>query len=72
MSAYARMLLDRLRGEQAKRVMPLIGPLLDAWDNVPNDVMSDLTEQCPEFATAMSRVVGAIEGASESVAEDAE
>lgn len=28
---------ERLRREQAERVMPLIGPLLDAWDGMPND-----------------------------------
>lgn len=28
----------RLRKAQAKAVMPLIGPLLDAWYQVPNDV----------------------------------
>lgn len=31
--------LDSLRVEQAKKVMPMIGPLLDAWDGLPNDVV---------------------------------
>ena len=26
---------------QSKAVMPLIGKLLDAWDDLPNDVKSD-------------------------------
>ena len=29
--------IDALRRKQAEAVMPLIGPLLDAWDGVPND-----------------------------------
>ena len=33
--------LKRLRQEQAKRVMPMIGGLLDAWDELPNDVSTD-------------------------------
>ena len=30
-----------IRLKQAKGVMPLIGGLLDAWDDLPNDVKSD-------------------------------
>jgi len=26
---------------QEKEVMPLMGPLLDAWDDLPNDVKGD-------------------------------
>ncbi len=29
------------RSKQAKRVMPLIGGFLDAWDQLPNDIKSD-------------------------------
>lgn len=38
--------IESLRTEQAKVVMPLIGPLLDAWDGLPNDValMPELKE----------------------------
>lgn len=39
--------LNQLRREQAQRVMPLIGGLLDAWEQMPNDLRSDLDEQCP-------------------------
>lgn len=40
--------LRRLRNLQANRVMPLIGPLLDAFEQVPNDVlgMDELNELC--------------------------
>lgn len=35
-----------LRKAQAREVMPIIGPLLDAWRGLPNDVsdMDELTE----------------------------
>lgn len=29
------------RRRQARKVMPLIGPLLDAWEAVPNDLKGD-------------------------------
>jgi len=29
------------RRRQTKAVMPLIGPLLDCWDELPNDVKSE-------------------------------
>jgi len=32
---------ERIRKEQSRNVMPLIGGLLDAWDELPNDVKSD-------------------------------
>ena len=31
----------RLRRLQAIAVMPLIGPMLDEWEGLPNDVRSD-------------------------------
>jgi hypothetical protein len=31
-------LRERVREENTLSVMPLIGPLLDAWDDLPNDV----------------------------------
>jgi len=31
---------ERIRKEQSRNVMPLIGQLLDAWDELPNDVKS--------------------------------
>lgn len=37
---------DALRKAQAREVMPIIGPLLDAWQGLPNDVsdVDELTE----------------------------
>jgi len=33
--------VEQLRAQQIKVVMPLIGGLLDAWDNLPLDVRED-------------------------------
>lgn len=33
--------IERLRKKQAEKVMPMIGALLEAWDDLPNDVKSD-------------------------------
>lgn len=40
--------LRRLRNLQANRVMPLIGPLLDAFEQIPNDIlgMDELSGLC--------------------------
>jgi hypothetical protein len=56
MSAYARMLLEAHRIAQTKRVMPLIGNLVDQWEMVPNDILGVLDEQCPAFVAAMNKV----------------
>ena len=34
-------LLGELRAQQAERVMPLIGGLLDFWDQLPGDLQTD-------------------------------
>ena len=33
--------IKHLRQRQTRRVMPCIGPLLDSWEQVPNDVKSN-------------------------------
>lgn len=45
MSAHEKE-LAALRKAQAREVMPIIGPLLDAWQGLPNDVsdQDELTE----------------------------
>jgi hypothetical protein len=50
--------LARLRKAQAKAVMPLIGPLLDAFEGLPNDLkldegLGDLVEALQAIETAM-------------------
>ncbi len=43
--------------QQADKTMPLIGPLLDAWDGIPNDVRYD------EELAQVARILAAIESA---------
>lgn len=50
------------RTKQARRVMPLIGPLLDAWEEVPNDLRSLLVDQCPTLASNLSKIEDAMGG----------
>lgn len=54
--------IRRKRAEQAARVMPLIGPLLDAWEQLPNDVRSDIELAHPPFLWAIEKIVAATEG----------
>ncbi|MCP4020107.1 MAG: hypothetical protein GY750_16995, partial [Lentisphaerae bacterium] len=42
-----------LREQQARDVMPQIGPLLDAWEGLPNDTRHDLCEESPALANAV-------------------
>lgn len=50
--------LKRLRAAQAKAVMPLMGQLLDAWEQIPNDVatmdeLSELSQLLEDIDNAM-------------------
>jgi hypothetical protein len=51
----------RLQAKQAKAVMPMIGQLLDAWEGIPNDIKSDLSEDCPAFVCYMDELDAAME-----------
>ena len=53
--------LKRLRAAQAKAVMPLIGPLLDAWEQLPNDVLD--MEEFAELLATIEAVNEAMENA---------
>lgn len=44
------------RQEQAKKAVPLIGPLLDAWDNVPNDAKDYVMVCSPGFGELMDKL----------------
>lgn len=52
--------IDRLRTEQADKVMPTIGPLIDAWLQVPNDLRGDLADSTPSFDAAMRATIRAV------------
>jgi hypothetical protein len=46
------------RKKQAKRVMPLIGTLLDRWDDLPGDVKSD--PELEKFSRIIQKIGSAI------------
>lgn len=49
-------IVKRARAVQAKQVMPLIGPLLDAWEGVSNDTKSLLHEECPTLYKYLNEI----------------
>lgn len=49
-----------MRARQSRRAMPLIGPLLDRWDELPNDVKCD--EELEKVAAVIERIDAAMEG----------
>jgi hypothetical protein len=51
--------LTRLRKAQAQAVMPLIGPLLDAFEQIPNDVLG--MEELAELCVAIEAINSAME-----------
>ena len=52
---------EHMRQKQASIVMPLIGPLLDAWDGLPNDELSALRESAPNLCKKMDEISEAME-----------
>ena len=54
--------LARLRKKQAARVMPLIGQLLDAWEEVPNDFKAEIEEHAEALAVCLDEILEAVEG----------
>ena len=48
------------RAAQAGRVLAVVGPLLDAWDALPNDVRRD--PELKDFAIWVGRLDSAMEG----------
>jgi hypothetical protein len=50
----------QLKHEQAKKVMPLIGPLLDAWDGLPNDLSGD--DELSHLSGIIEKINAAMEG----------
>jgi len=52
--------LAKLRQEQARAVMKHIGPLLDAWEAIPNDVRTDLEYDLPDLWMAITLIARAV------------
>ena len=53
--------VKRLRRAQAKAVMPLIGPLLDAFEQIPNDVLG--MDEMEDLCVAIEAINYAMENA---------
>lgn len=49
-------ILEKARAVQAKQVMPLIGPLLDQWEGLPNDAKSSLRWDYPTFCDYLDKI----------------
>lgn len=52
--------INRLRRGQAKAVMSLIGPLLDEWEGLANDIKGDLREYAPQLCTYLDKINAAM------------
>lgn len=63
---YHRREVARLRAEQAAAVMPLIGPLLDAWEQVPTDLRDELSD----LAGIIAEIDAAMEGDADPLDEE--
>lgn len=53
--------IRRLREAQKRKVMALIGPLLDAWDQVPNDMRCDLNDALIDTMRKIDEAMGGTE-----------
>ena len=53
--------VEQLRAQQARLVMPFIGPLLDAWDELPNDIRSLIVENSDDLHRILVGINSAME-----------
>lgn len=53
--------VQQLRAEQAAAVMPFIGPLLDAWNNIPCDFWDELHAEAPDLNDAIYKIRSGME-----------
>ncbi len=54
----------RERRKQARLIVEEIGPLLDAWDGLSNDVRGDLREESPSLCDQLERIAYICENGS--------
>ena len=54
--------IERLRREQAKAVMTLIGGLLDQWEGLSNDTKSTLRWENPTLCEYLDKIDAAMSG----------
>lgn len=50
-----------LRIMQAKSVMPMIGPLIDAWDGASNDLKDAIRDEEPTLAEYLDKIAEEME-----------
>ncbi len=48
-----------MRRAWEKRVSAEVGPLLDAWEQLPNDLKQQIEEEAPELANAIEALESA-------------
>jgi hypothetical protein len=53
--------LDKLRQQQAARVMPIVGGLLDAWEGTENDEKAALEQDFPHLCELLRALNNAVE-----------
>jgi hypothetical protein len=53
---------ENLRSKQTRAVMPLVGPLLDAWEGLPNDLRSSIQDESVDLCEAIDAIRDAMEG----------
>lgn len=53
--------LEQLRAEQARRVMPHIGPLLDGFEGLPNDLLHSLQVEAEPLYRSLLNILNAVE-----------
>ena len=54
-------IMKRYRDAQAKKVMPLIGPLLDAWDGLSNDMVCTIDEESSSLTNIIAKIQDGME-----------
>jgi hypothetical protein len=57
--------LKSLRRQQADRVMPKVGALLDCWENTPLDARCGLEQDFPHLCEIINALQEAVEGDGE-------
>lgn len=53
--------LEILRKQQAERVMPVVGAILDAWENTSNDEKAMFEKEYPHLAELIRDLNDAVE-----------
>jgi hypothetical protein len=62
---------ERMRADQAAAVMPQIGPLLDAWEGISNDVKGAITIEAPGLVRHLKSINRSMEGDDRLAAPEA-